>query len=90
MLIIMLFCFTFITMVGGNPAHDAYGFRYWKEPVGTFLLAIKSVFVVQVEMMSCHSRLLAKLGVAAWPMLVFRSSDSQGNIASTLFPLIRS
>ncbi len=33
-LIIMLFCFTFITMVGGNPAHDAYGFRYWKEPVG--------------------------------------------------------
>ncbi|KAK2628263.1 hypothetical protein QTJ16_002909 [Diplocarpon rosae] len=31
-LIIMLFCFTFITMVGGNPAHDAYGFRYWREP----------------------------------------------------------
>jgi amino acid transporter len=29
----MLFCFTFITMVGGNPKHDAYGFRYWKEPV---------------------------------------------------------
>lgn len=31
-LIVMLFCFTFITMVGGNPKHDAYGFRYWKEP----------------------------------------------------------
>lgn len=31
-LIIMLFCFTFITMVGGNPKHDAYGFRYWREP----------------------------------------------------------
>ena len=28
----MLFCFTFITMVGGNPKHDAYGFRYWREP----------------------------------------------------------
>jgi amino acid permease len=33
LLIIMLFCFTFITMVGGNPHHDAYGFRYWHEPV---------------------------------------------------------
>ncbi|KAI9642222.1 hypothetical protein NHQ30_009024 [Ciborinia camelliae] len=31
-LIVMIFCFTFITMVGGNPKHDAYGFRYWKEP----------------------------------------------------------
>jgi amino acid transporter len=32
LLIVMLFSFTFITMVGGNPAHDHYGFRYWKEP----------------------------------------------------------
>lgn len=32
MLVAMLFCFTFITMVGGNPKHDAYGFRYWKTP----------------------------------------------------------
>ncbi|KAL2398024.1 General amino acid permease AGP2 [Exophiala dermatitidis] len=32
LLILMLFLFTFITMVGGNPAHDAYGFRYWKNP----------------------------------------------------------
>lgn len=31
-LILILFCFTFITMVGGNPHKDAYGFRYWKEP----------------------------------------------------------
>lgn len=35
-LIIMLFCFTFITMVGGNPKHDAYGFRYWRTPVCCF------------------------------------------------------
>ncbi|KAF2197773.1 amino acid transporter-like protein [Delitschia confertaspora ATCC 74209] len=34
-LIFMLFFFTFITMVGGNPNHDAYGFRYWKTP-GSF------------------------------------------------------
>ena len=34
-LIIILFSFTFVTMVGGNPKHDAYGFRYWNEP-GSF------------------------------------------------------
>ncbi|KAK6225572.1 amino acid permease [Colletotrichum tabaci] len=32
LLIFILFFFTFITMVGGNPQHDAYGFRYWKNP----------------------------------------------------------
>ncbi|WVW79256.1 hypothetical protein I302_101223 [Kwoniella bestiolae CBS 10118] len=26
------FIFTFITMVGGNPKHDKYGFRFWKDP----------------------------------------------------------
>lgn len=31
-LILILFAFTFITMVGGNPQHDAYGFRYWSSP----------------------------------------------------------
>lgn len=31
-LIVMLFSFTFITMCGGNPKHDAYGFRYWNKP----------------------------------------------------------
>lgn len=27
-----LLLFTFITMVGGNPQHDAFGFRYWRDP----------------------------------------------------------
>jgi amino acid transporter len=31
-LLLILFSFTFITMVGGNPRHDAYGFRYWGNP----------------------------------------------------------
>lgn len=31
-LIFGIFFFTFVTMVGGNPKHDAYGFRYWKNP----------------------------------------------------------
>ena len=34
-LIFMLFSFTFITMVGGNPQGDAYGFRHWNNP-GSF------------------------------------------------------
>lgn len=29
-LIFSLFFFTFVTMVGGNPRHDAYGFRNWE------------------------------------------------------------
>ena len=32
LLILVVFCFTFVTMVGGNPQHDAYGFRYWDVP----------------------------------------------------------
>ena len=35
LLIIGLIIFTFITMLGGNPIHDRYGFRYWKNP-GSF------------------------------------------------------
>lgn len=31
----MLFFFTLVTMCGGNPKHDAYGFRYWGNP-GSF------------------------------------------------------
>ncbi|KAI9150800.1 amino acid permease AGP2 [Paramyrothecium foliicola] len=34
-LLLILFSFTFITMIGGNPKGDAYGFRYWKNP-GSF------------------------------------------------------
>jgi yeast amino acid transporter len=35
-LIIGLLFFTFITMLGGNPLHDRYGFRYWNHP-GAFV-----------------------------------------------------
>lgn len=31
-LIFILFSFTFVTMVGGNPQHDAYGFRHFRDP----------------------------------------------------------
>ncbi|KAL4923687.1 amino acid permease/ SLC12A domain-containing protein [Aspergillus undulatus] len=34
-LILILFFFTFVTMVGGNPQSDTYGFRYWNDP-GSF------------------------------------------------------
>lgn len=32
LLIIGLIIFTFISMLGGNPIKDRYGFRYWNEP----------------------------------------------------------
>ncbi|KAJ4332228.1 hypothetical protein N0V87_008531 [Didymella glomerata] len=32
LLILIVFSFTFITMVGGNPVKDAYGLRYWNNP----------------------------------------------------------
>ncbi|KAK9775617.1 putative Amino acid permease/ SLC12A domain-containing protein [Seiridium cardinale] len=32
LLIVGLIIFTFIVMVGGNPQHDHFGFRYWYEP----------------------------------------------------------
>ncbi|KAL2371234.1 general amino acid permease [Blastomyces gilchristii SLH14081] len=35
-LMIGLMMYTFITMVGGNPRGDVYGFRYWKNP-GSFV-----------------------------------------------------
>ncbi|PLB53590.1 AAT family amino acid transporter [Aspergillus steynii IBT 23096] len=32
LLILILYLFTFVTMVGGNPQRDAYGFRNWNKP----------------------------------------------------------
>lgn len=31
-LFLIVFFFTLVTMCGGNPKHDAYGFRYWSDP----------------------------------------------------------
>lgn len=47
-LIAILFSFTFITMVGGNPQHDAYGFRYWNKP-GAFAEYITTGTLGQFE-----------------------------------------
>ncbi|KAF7860880.1 hypothetical protein EAF04_008398 [Stromatinia cepivora] len=32
LLIVGLIVFTFITMIGGNPLHDRFGFRFWSNP----------------------------------------------------------
>lgn len=37
MLMISLIAATFITMLGGNPNHDRYGFRYWEQPMREYL-----------------------------------------------------
>lgn len=44
-LVLSLLGFTFVTMVGGNPQGDAYGFRYWNSP---------GPFVVSLEVPSFH------------------------------------
>ncbi|RDW92489.1 putative general amino acid permease-1 [Coleophoma crateriformis] len=31
-LIVGLIVYTFVTMLGGNPEHDRFGFRYWEDP----------------------------------------------------------
>ncbi|RSL45894.1 hypothetical protein CEP54_014090 [Fusarium duplospermum] len=31
-LLLIVFSFTFVTMLGGNPKGDRYGFRYWRNP----------------------------------------------------------
>jgi amino acid transporter len=32
LLIVGLIAFTFVAMLGGNPLHDRFGFRYWRDP----------------------------------------------------------
>lgn len=48
LLLAIIYSFTFITMVGGNPKHDAYGFRYWKNP-GSFAEYITTGTLGQFE-----------------------------------------
>lgn len=32
LLVVGLIIFTFVVMLGGNPLHDRFGFRYWRDP----------------------------------------------------------
>lgn len=32
LLIVALICFTFVTMLGGNPLGERFGFTYWRNP----------------------------------------------------------
>lgn len=41
-LMLGLISYTFITMVGGNPDRDPYGFRYWKDPVCGLLVSTQA------------------------------------------------
>lgn len=36
-LMLSLLAATFVTMLGGNPNHDRYGFRYWEKPMKEYL-----------------------------------------------------
>jgi len=43
LLVAIVFSFTIVTMCGGNPQHDAYGFRHWHSPVGFLIVLNLSV-----------------------------------------------
>ncbi|KAF2870527.1 histidine permease [Massariosphaeria phaeospora] len=47
-LIFMLYAFTFVTMCGGNPKKDPYGFRHWRDP-GAFAEYITTGTLGQFE-----------------------------------------
>lgn len=52
-LIFILFSFTFVTMVGGNPDNDAYGFRYFASP-GAFAEYLSQGYLGRFEgFLSC-------------------------------------
>lgn len=59
-LMFIVFAFTFITMVGGNPQGDAYGFRYWNNP-GPFVSQAAST-----EALGQFEGFLSVLAVAAF------------------------
>lgn len=46
-----LICYTFVTMVGGNPEHWAYGFTYWNNPV-----CQSQYFPFRLVLMRCRFR----------------------------------
>ncbi|KAF2837268.1 hypothetical protein M501DRAFT_995843 [Patellaria atrata CBS 101060] len=62
LLIFILTFFTFITMVGGNPKHDAYGFRYWNTP-GAFAESVTTGALGRFQ------GFLAALFTAAWTVV---------------------
>ncbi|KAI1408021.1 amino acid permease/ SLC12A domain-containing protein [Hypoxylon sp. FL1857] len=79
LLLIILFCFTFVTMIGGNPQHDAYGFRNWSSPGFLAALWFASFTCVGPEFTSMasaeakHPRTYMKTAfkVVYWRMLIF-------------------
>lgn len=63
---VLLICgcmaFTFVTMVGGNPLHDRYGFRYWKNPVSVTGLEYVIITNLQRGHLSNMVRLVTPAG----------------------------
>lgn len=76
--------FTFVTMLGGNPIHDRYGFRFWNEPgafvehlvpgsTGRFLGVLSCI--VQATFTICGPEYIAMVaGETASPRRVLRKA----------------
>ena len=78
LLIIGLLIFTFISMLGGNPEKDRYGFRYWKDPgsfatlyyggdLGRWLGFLQCLIQASFTGLCPMVRLLKRMGVPSKP-----------------------
>ena len=66
LLIAGLIVFTFVTMIGGNPLRDAYGFRYWKDPVSLPSYSPLDVLVAQDYIWECRALLRNTSNLEIW------------------------
>lgn len=65
-LMLGLMFYTFITMVGGNPRGDPYGFRYWEDP------ACASLFYRCIELTTIGIIRRVPRPRRHWPLLWIR------------------
>lgn len=82
-LVIALFMFTFVTMAGGNPKHDSYGFRHWNSP-GAFAVSTK-ILLPKFQLMSkVPSRDTAQVVVLATGKVFYLQHGVRPSVSSDL------
>ncbi|KAI0020433.1 amino acid permease [Xylariomycetidae sp. FL0641] len=85
LLIIGLFAFTFVTMVGGNPQHNAYGFTYWDNP-GAFVSHIEQGDVGRLlGVLSCIIQASFSICGPEYVSMVAAESENPRRIISKAF-----
>ena len=68
LLIMIVFGFTLVTMCGGNPQRNAYGFTNWNNPVIMTLVTYATI----ADVSRVHSRNICRLGALENSKVSFR------------------